>query len=229
MNKGDSILVATDISRDFQAPDGNLSVLSGISLQVKRKEMVAITGASGVGKSTLLHILGGLDKPTGGDVVISGQSLRGQSQEFLARFRNKHVGFVFQHHYLLDDFTALENVMLPMLVSGKGKGDAIQKGELLLEQVGLSNRSSHLPNQLSGGEQQRIAVARALANEPEIVLADEPSGNLDTVTGRKLHDLLLRLNEEGTSIVVATHNRELAEECHREVEIVNGKLSDRIN
>lgn len=229
MSKGDNILIATDISREFQAPDGNLPVLTGISLQIKRKEMIAVTGASGVGKSTLLHILGGLDKPTSGEIEINGQSLNQKSQEYLARFRNKHVGFVFQHHYLLDDFTALENVMLPILVAGKSRSDAKQKGELLLDQVGLSNRSSHLPKQLSGGEQQRIAVARALANEPDIVLADEPSGNLDTATGRRLHDLLLKLNEEGTSIVVATHNRELAGECHREVEIVNGKLSDCAN
>lgn len=229
MSIGENILIATDISREFHAPDGNLPVLNGISLQIKRKEMIAVTGASGVGKSTLLHILGGLDKPTNGEVFINGQSLCGRSQEFLARFRNEHVGFVFQHHYLLDDFTALENVMLPILVSGKSRSDARQKGELLLEQVGLSNRGSHLPNQLSGGEQQRIAVARALANDPGILLADEPSGNLDTVTGRRLHDLLLKLNQDGTSIVVATHNRELAGECHREVEIVNGKLSDRTN
>ena len=152
--------------------------------------MVAVTGASGVGKSTLLHILGGLDRPSKGRVTVSRTSFEGLSEADLARFRNRKVGFVFQFHYLLDDFKALENVMIPMILGGRSHPEAARRGELLLEQVGLKDRMTHRPKQLSGGEQQRVAVARALANEPEIVLADEPSGNLDTATGRKLHDLL---------------------------------------
>jgi lipoprotein-releasing system ATP-binding protein len=223
-NRAD-ILTATDIRRDFVTPDGELTVLKSLNITVKQGEMVSVTGASGVGKSTLLHILGGLDRPTSGEVVVSGQSFRGMSHEALAHFRNKRVGFVFQFHYLLEDFSALENVMLPQMIAGKSKSQAAQKAELLLEQVGLKDRVKHLPTQLSGGEQQRVAVARALVNDPEIVLADEPSGNLDTATGARLHDLLLHLNAESAiSFLIATHNRELAGNCHRELEIVDGKI-----
>jgi len=188
--------------------------------------VIGIIGASGVGKSTLLHILGGLDRPSSGDVSIGGARLSEQTDQQLARFRNRKVGFVFQHHYLMEDFSALENVMLPMLVAGKSPKEASQRSELLLGEMGLSNRRSHRPKQLSGGEQQRVAVARALANNPDVVLADEPSGNLDTATGRKLHDLLFRLNSESTTtFVIATHNLELAENCSRQLEIAAGKIS----
>ncbi|HWR83674.1 MAG TPA: ABC transporter ATP-binding protein [Candidatus Deferrimicrobium sp.] len=225
MENRDAILSAVDIHREFQTGDARLRVLKGITFDVRKSEVVAVTGASGVGKSTFLHILGGLDRPTSGDVQFNGHSLTGESEKDLARFRNDHVGFVFQHHYLLDDFTALENVMMPLLVAGRPRPEAVRKGELLLEQVGLRDRKNHRPRQLSGGEQQRVAVARALANEPELVLADEPSGNLDTGTGRLLHDLLFRLNvERDVTIVIATHNRELARGCHRQVEIVDGTI-----
>ena len=219
------ILSAFDIHRVFTTPETLLPVLKGVTLEVKRGEVISVTGPSGVGKSTLLHILGGLDHPTRGEVRIAGRSLSGQSEKSLAQFRNKKVGFVFQFHYLLGDFSALENVMIPMLVAGAKKDIALAQGELLLEQVGLKDRRGHLPRQLSGGEQQRVAVARALANQPEIVLADEPSGNLDTETGRKLHDLLFRLNSaNGTTFLIATHNKELAECCQRQVRMVDGKV-----
>lgn len=225
MRESKEILSANDVHREFITPDKTLKVLKGVTLQANTGEMISIAGPSGVGKSTLLHILGGLDRPTTGEIRISGQVLTDYNETTMARFRNDKVGFVFQSHYLMGDFTALENVMIPMLISGKLKGEATQKGELLLEQVGLKDRTSHLPKQLSGGEQQRVAVARALANDPEIVLADEPSGNLDTETGHKLHDLLFELNAVNqTTFVIATHNRELWGNCHRRLELRDGKI-----
>lgn len=226
MESTNCILSASGVSREFETAEGTLPVLNGISLEVKRGQMAAVTGASGVGKSTLLHLLGGLDRPTQGEVTIGGTSLTGLNETELARFRNRKVGFVFQFHYLLDDFNALENIAIPMILAGRSHAEATRRGELLLEQVGLSSRRTHRPRELSGGEQQRVAVARALANEPEIVLADEPSGNLDTATGRRLHDLLFRLSKEnGTTYLVATHNRELADRCDVEYQLAEGKLS----
>ena len=223
----DFILSATNIHREFPTQEGALKVLKGVTLEIGRGEMAAVTGASGVGKSTLLHILGGLDHPTAGEVRIGEQPLGKLSETGLARFRNRRVGFVFQFHYLLEDFTALENVMLPVMLAGKTRDQARARAELLLAQVGLTSRKTHRPRELSGGEQQRVAVARALANDPDIVLADEPSGNLDTATGRKLHDLLFRLNSENsTSFLIATHNRELTAGCHREYRLVEGRLAD---
>jgi len=223
MDSKGPILTATNVHRQFQTSEQVLSVLRGVDLELMPAEMVAVTGVSGVGKSTLLHILGGLDRPTEGSVSVSGVSLGDQSEQSLARMRNEKIGFVFQFHYLLEDFSALENVMMPMLIAGVGRAEAIERSELMLQRVGLNDRKSHRPRQLSGGEQQRAAVARALANEPEVVLADEPSGNLDVATGRRLHELLFELNRENsTAFVIATHNRELAATCCRELEIVNG-------
>lgn len=225
MDMSEQIISATNIRREFRTAEGILPVLKGVDLTVKRKEMLAITGASGVGKSTLLHILGGLDRPTSGEVTLEETPIATLSEEQLARLRNQKVGFVFQFHYLLEDFSALENVMIPMLLAGKSHAEASQHAELLIEDVGLKDRKSHRPKQLSGGEQQRVAVARALANEPGIVLADEPSGNLDTATGRLLHDLLFRLNDQKSiTFVIATHNRELAEKCQREVRMADGRI-----
>lgn len=225
MNATDIILSATNVHRQFKTADSVLHVLKGINLAVARGERLAITGASGVGKSTLLHILGGLDRPTQGEVSVDGEPFTGRSEETLAKLRNAKVGFVFQFHYLLEDFTALENVMIPLLLAGRKRPEAAERGELLLEEVGLIDRKNHRPAQLSGGEQQRVAVARALANEPGIVLADEPSGNLDSATGRMLHDLLFRLNSQKTiTFVIATHNRELAEQCDRELHMTDGLL-----
>ncbi len=223
--QGGAILTAREIHRSFVTSEGKLPVLKGISLTLKRGETASVTGASGVGKSTLLHILGGLDRPNQGEVLLGETSLKGLSEESLARLRNRKIGFVFQFHYLLDDFSAVENVMIPMLLAGKTQAEAKENGEQLLAQVGLSHRRSHRPRELSGGEQQRVAVARALANEPEVVLADEPSGNLDTATGRKLHELLFRLNsEKSTSFLIATHNRELADSCDREFQMADGMV-----
>jgi len=223
------ILSATDIHRQFKTATSVLPVLKGLSLTIRRKEMAAVTGASGVGKSTLLHILGGLDKPTEGEITVAGVTLGNKSEAQLAAFRNDTIGFVFQFHYLMDDFTALENVMMPQLVAGVKRSEAADRAEQLLAMVGLKDRTSHRPKQLSGGEQQRVAVARALANDPPIVLADEPSGNLDTSTGRRLHDLLFQLNaENNTTFLIATHNRELADRCDSETQIVDGRIFDHI-
>ncbi|UCG63225.1 MAG: ABC transporter ATP-binding protein [Candidatus Zixiibacteriota bacterium] len=219
------MLSAKDIHREFRTASAVLHVLKGVNLEISSRETVAVTGASGVGKSTLLHILGGLDRPTRGEVRIKGVTLSNQSEKSLAMFRNERVGFVFQFHYLLEDFDARENTMIPMLVAGKRKSEAAGKAELLLGMVGLKDRMEHRPNQLSGGEQQRLAVARALANDPEIVLADEPSGNLDTATGRKLHELLFELNaSQGVTFLIATHNQELAGSCARKMSIVDGLI-----
>lgn len=227
MESADNILSATDLHREFQTAEGTLPVLRGVTLKVKRGQIAAVTGVSGVGKSTLLHLLGGLDRPDTGEITIGNHSLVNMDETELARFRNDRVGFVFQFHYLLADFSALENVMIPMILAGKSQRTTHEQGELLLESVGLIDRKSHRPHELSGGEQQRVAVARALANEPDIVLADEPSGNLDTGTGRKLHDLLFRLNSEhSTSFLIATHNRELAANCHQELRMVDGRLAE---
>jgi lipoprotein-releasing system ATP-binding protein len=222
------VLTAVDVHRTFATAETELHVLKGVYLEIKPAEMVAVTGVSGVGKSTLLHILGGLDRPTSGSAKIGDTELSSKSETELAHLRNEKIGFVFQFHYLLDDFTALENVMMPMLVSDKPWNTAKKHAEQLLEQVGLRDRRSHRPRQLSGGEQQRVAVARALANDSEIIMADEPSGNLDIETGRKLHELLFELNRESrTTFLIATHNRELAERCHRELEILDGKAVER--
>ena len=226
MEENKHILSALSIDREFRTGDSVLPVLKDLSIQIRKKEMVAVTGASGVGKSTLLHLLGGLDRPTSGEIRIKGISLNDQSETALARFRNRNVGFVFQFHYLLDDFTALENVMMPMLVAGTNKKTSINRAEHLLEDIGLIDRKEHRPGQLSGGEQQRVSVARALANDPEIVFADEPSGNLDTATGRMLHDLLFQLNADSdVTFLIATHNMELAERCDRRLEIVDGSIT----
>ena len=228
MDSRQSAVTAKGIHRMFKTPDTDLNVLNGIDLTVEKGEMVAVTGESGAGKSTLLHILGGLDKPTRGEVFIGNTNLSSKTERELAQLRNNKIGFVFQFHYLLDDFTASENVMMPLLVAGKPYKDAKKQAELILEKVGLKDRRKHFPMQLSGGEQQRVAVARALANDCEIVLADEPSGNLDIETGRKLHELLFELNKSNqTTFMIATHNRELAGRCHRELELVDGRTVER--
>lgn len=227
MQTNGPILQAESIHRRFTTADGTLHVLRGLTLDISSGQMIAITGASGVGKSTLLHILGGLDRPTEGTVRLAGVDLGTQNEKQLARFRNRRVGFVFQFHYLLQDFNALENVMLPLLVAGASRAEASTKAERIMDLVGLRDRKSHRPTELSGGEQQRVAVARALANSPEIVLADEPSGNLDTETGRRLHDLLFHLNrDKGITFLIATHNRELATGCETELTIADGRLDE---
>jgi lipoprotein-releasing system ATP-binding protein len=221
-------LLAEDLQKNFRLGDGSeLRILQGVGLQVRVGEAVAIVGSSGAGKSTLLHLLGALDRPTSGRIFIGGTPLAGRTSAELARIRNRLVGFVFQFHHLLREFSALENAMIPQLVHGAPAGEASRKAESLLRAVGLGARLEHRPSQLSGGEQQRVAVARALVNDPAILLADEPSGNLDTRTSEELHDLLFRLREErGLSMVLVTHNRELASRADRTFLLREGVLSE---
>ncbi len=217
---------ARDLHKSFHSGDGSeLEVLRGVDLRVERGEAVAIVGASGAGKSTLLHLLGALDRATSGDVFVSGRPLSQLSEEEVARVRNRQVGFVFQFHHLLREFTALENTMMPCLIGGSDVKDAERRSRELLSKVGLLHRLEHRPWQLSGGEQQRVAVARALANEPVVLLADEPSGNLDERSSDQLHDLLFRLREERhLSMVLVTHNRPLAKRADRILTMEAGRL-----
>lgn len=225
-----SVLEAHDLHKTYVGGDGGaINVLSGVDLSVSPREMVAIVGASGAGKSTLLHVLGALDKPSRGYVVIGGDPINGLDEEQLATLRNKSVGFVFQFHHLLREFTALENVMMPLRISGKDVAAARSRAEELLSRVGLSGRMHHLPSALSGGEQQRTAVARALAMDPRIVLADEPSGNLDLANGEMLHELLTEVvNDLEIGMVVVTHNRALAARASRVLLLENGRLSETV-
>jgi lipoprotein-releasing system ATP-binding protein len=220
------VLEASDLRKTYIGGDGNeLTVLDGVEISVAPGEAVAIVGASGAGKSTLLHLLGGLDRPTTGEIRLAGRPLSGLSNGTLARVRNEQIGFVFQFHHLLKEFTALENVMMPLLIAGVGRRQAEERGRELLDAVGLSKRASHTSRELSGGEQQRVAVARALANRPMVVLADEPSGNLDTNTSEQLHDLFFRIRaEQGVALVIATHNRELADRADRLLLMKEGRL-----
>ncbi len=215
-----------DLRKVYMGGGGTeLTVLAGVDLQVAAGEAVAITGASGAGKSTLLHLLGGLDRPTAGHVTVAGWDLNALVSDELAAFRNEVIGFVFQFHHLLREFTAEENVMMPLLIAGRDEAVARARARALLGEVGLSERLMHRPMELSGGEQQRVAVARALANEPGVILADEPSGNLDTHTSEQLHDLFFRLRaEHGVALVLVTHNRELADRTDRVLRVRDGKL-----
>jgi len=207
---------------------GEIHVLRGVDLEIRAGETVSIVGPSGAGKSTLLHLLGGLDRPTAGTVTLAGRDLARVDDGELARLRNRHVGFVFQFHHLLREFSALENVMMPRLVGGGARTEGEQRALELLEQVGLSERADHRPAELSGGEQQRVAVARALANEPPLLLADEPSGNLDVDTSARLHDLLFDLvDRHRSALVVVTHNRRLADRATRRLELDEGSLRER--
>ena len=227
-NAADPALEATALSRSFVGGDGReLAVLEGVELHVEAREAVAIVGSSGAGKSTLLHLLGALDQPTSGEVRIGGRNVSALDTEALAGIRNETVGFVFQFHHLLREFTALENVMMPCLIAGLSRRAAGERARELLDAVGLDSRLEHRPAQLSGGEQQRVAVARALSNEPVVLLADEPSGNLDAHTSEELHDLLFRLRgDRGLAMVLVTHNRELAVRTDRILELKDGRLRD---
>jgi len=230
MSGNEKILRAVDIHKSYFMGRNELKVLKGITLEISRGEILAIVGPSGVGKSTLLHILGALDRPTQGQVYIHSVPIFQMSDDQLATFRNRTVGFIFQFHHLLPEFTALENVAMPALIGGLEKKQAFQKAEALLEEVGLGDRLEHKPSELSGGEQQRVAVARALMNDPAILLADEPSGNLDLESSRALHQLLMRLNRErGQTLVIVTHNRELARMAHRIIELYDGRIRNEFS
>ena len=203
----------------------NLKVLKGIDLSIAKGEIVSIVGASGAGKTTLLQIIGTLDKPDGGSVLIDGKELTRMKSRELADFRNKHIGFVFQFHQLLPEFTAFENVCMPGWISKKSKSDIEKRAKELLEYLKLSDRMHHNPSELSGGEQQRVAVARALINNPSVVLADEPSGNLDSHNAIELHDLFFKLREEfQQTFVIVTHNEELANRADRKLTIRDGVI-----
>jgi lipoprotein-releasing system ATP-binding protein len=219
------ILETRDLQKCFPTVNGELRVLKGIDLTIARGEFVAITGASGVGKSTLLHLLGGLDRPTAGSMTIAGERIDQLGDMQLSQYRNKRCGFVFQFHYLLEEFTALENVMMPLLFRGETRNKSAEVALKLLDEVGLTDRAGHRPAQLSGGECQRAAVARAMVGEPEILIADEPTGNLDHETAQTLHDLLVRLNrEKKMTIIVATHDLSLAQHASRQFRMLGGVL-----
>lgn len=200
-------------------------MIDGVDLEIMRGEMLAIVGASGAGKSTLLHVVGGLERPTEGSVRYGDVDVYALSDDRLALFRNERVGFVFQFHHLLPEFSAIENVMMPALIRNMDRGEAAKLAGALLADVGLGNRLHHRPGELSGGEQQRVAVARALALSPDVVLADEPTGNLDSHTGEAVHDMLKKLNRErGTTFIIVTHNDKLAMRADRVFRMADGKL-----
>lgn len=230
-----SLIETKDLKKVFITDAGELTVLKDITLSIKEGEMVGIVGASGVGKSTLLHILGALDRPTSGNLYYSKTDVFSLDRNSLATFRNKTIGFVFQFHHLLPEFSAIENVIMPGLISmsqgSRGKGQSYkeisERAGRLLDEMGLSERKKHRPGELSGGEQQRVAVARALILEPKVVLADEPTGNLDTATGEELFKIFIDLNKKkGITFVIVTHNESLSSRCHRILKMVDGRLVD---
>ena len=204
---------------------GNLNVLKGVSLHVNKGEILSITGPSGAGKTTLLQIMGTLDRPDSGRILYDGTDITSLSGNELAAFRNRHIGFVFQFHQLLPEFTAMENIMIPLLIAGCNMHDSKDRAMELLDILGLTDRATHKPNELSGGEKQRIAVARALANKPDVILADEPSGSLDIKNKEELHKLFFRLRDTlGQTIVTVTHDESLAALADRRINIIDGRL-----
>ena len=221
-------LKAVGLSKHYRQGDTQLNVLEQVDFSVASAERVAIVGRSGSGKSTLLHLLAGLDEPDAGHVEVAGVDLTAASVEQRAAIRNQSMGFVYQFHHLLPEFSALENVALPLRLGGSGRRAAEQRAADMLERVGLSERHSHLPSQLSGGERQRIAVARALVGEPAVVLADEPTGNLDRQNAEQVFALMCELSEQqGTSFVIVTHDTSMLDDLHRVLNLVDGRISDQ--
>ena len=216
------MLTAKNIKKSY----GNLQVLKGLDFSVRQGEVVAVVGASGAGKSTLLHILGTLDNPDSGEVWLGDVNVSGLNTVQISRFRNQNIGFVFQFHNLLPEFSALENVLIPGMIAGEKPNTLHTRGLELLEKLGLANRAQHKPSELSGGEQQRVAVARALMNNPRLILADEPSGNLDSANAKDLHNLFFKLREEfGQTFVIVTHNTEFADMADRKVLMRDGLVA----
>ena len=227
MNSAEPILQVKGVHKHFGSGERRVDVLRGIDLTLSRQESIAVVGASGVGKTTLLHILGTLERPSAGEVIYEGVNVLTFPETQLASYRNRSIGFVFQFHHLLSEFTALENVMLPPLIGRMSKKKSRESAQYVLDLVGLSHRTQHRVGELSGGEQQRVAVARALVLNPKVLLADEPTGNLDTRSSRNIHELLLRLNQEQkVSLVVVTHNMELAGMMQRQLHMKDGLLNE---
>ena len=223
----DALIRVVGLTKWFPTQDGRLEILSGVDLSMAAGETLAVVGASGIGKSTLLHILGTLERPDGGQVFFEGKDIFARDDKRLAQLRNSRIGFVFQFHHLLPEFSALENAAMPVMIAGSDRKTALDEAEQLLVRVGLSDRLHHRVGELSGGEQQRVALARALVLNPPLLLADEPTGNLDRKISDQVHQLLLDLNAEfGMTVVVVTHNPDLADMLDRQVTIVEGKLVD---
>jgi len=221
------LVQVSGLHRTFTHNGGEIKVLRGIDLTLNSGEMVAVVGASGAGKSTLLHVVGTLDSPTSGKIMYSGVDLSTLKGKKLAAFRNRTIGFVFQFHHLLGEFTALENTMIPAMICGKSRSSAEEKSREILDEVGLSHRLTHKPGELSGGEQQRVALARALVMDPPLLLADEPTGNLDSVYSAQIHDLLFQINStHNTTILLVTHNQELAGRLNRVLRMKDGVLKE---
>ena len=221
------MIVLDNLSKTFIKDGNRIEVLRNLKLEVKKGDSLAVLGVSGAGKSTLIHILGTLDHPTSGMLLIGGNNVFEWGEKKIASFRNRTIGFVFQFNNLLPEFTALENTMMPALISGLGRNQAADKAFHLLQEVGLEHRVKHKPGELSGGEQQRVAIARALVMEPEILLADEPTGNLDTETGKKIEDILIHLNKEKKiTLVVVTHNKMLADRMSKRIGLRDGEIYD---
>jgi lipoprotein-releasing system ATP-binding protein len=221
------MLIQVDgVHKHYMQQKTQIDVLRGVCMRIAAGEMVAIVGPSGAGKSTLLHLIGGLERPTGGTIQYGDVDLQQLSDDQLADFRNRHIGFVFQFHHLLPEFSALENTMMPALIQRRVKHEVQYEAQQLLISVGLGDRVHHRPGELSGGEQQRVAVARALMNKPSVILADEPTGNLDRATGQSMQKLLRQLNEErGQTFIIVTHDREFAAHMDRAISLVDGKVS----
>lgn len=217
------MLVADNLFKKYS----NLEVVKGVSLEVKKGEIVSVTGASGAGKSTLLHLLGALDRPDSGKVLIDNTDIFGLGSKKQARFRNKHLGFVFQFHHLLPEFSAVENVAVPLWIGGTGRKEALNKATAMLQKVGLGSRLENKPAELSGGEQQRVAIARALINNPSVIMADEPTGNLDSANALAIHELFLQLRDElGQTFIMVTHNEELAGMTDRTLVMRDGRIME---
>jgi len=225
------LLTAHNIHKRYSMEkDHAIEVLKGIDLTIQRGEILAVIGHSGAGKSTLLHVLGALDRPTEGEVRIDGQAVSEMNGDTLARFRNRTIGFIFQFHHLLPEFSALENVMMPGLIGNMNRKELMQRAESLLDKVGLKDRMTHRPTELSGGEQQRVAFARSMINDPLMVLADEPSGNLDLHNSQALHELMWELvREQQKTFVVVTHDRELAKRADRSIVLLDGKIDEPLS
>ena len=220
-----SLLEVVDLCKHYGSGETRVEVLKGLSLSVDPGASIALVGASGAGKSTLLHVMGTLDRPSAGKVMFNGEDLFSLNDSALASFRNSSIGFVFQFHHLLAEFTALENTMMPALIGGLHRGEAAARAEELLRDVGLGHRLTHKPGELSGGEQQRVAIARALVLSPSLLLADEPTGNLDMKTSEEVHELLTAIrSKHGTALVVVTHNEKLAERMGRIVRLADGRI-----